>query len=994
VRSVFSLAFFRRGQPAGSDEATTFSLHHHQTTYGGLFYNSSITFEWRPKLLPRPRKICDDVEDQKRIAMSNFKRAPVHAGGARNNVPSSLKATQMIESKPVLPAEIISTILDFLPIPDLMNFGRTSKRMLEMVCEDSRWVQRLKIMEVWNEGEARKRFEEALRMKREMMRIRAEESKRTGIGVIGNAGPRKTTTTLFDAGVEEERQRRSVEMASKPKTSVDGFETLTLPSPARSTATPITRAPMLDPEALLNVFSVVKSIRGSARQEFGKIYAALAPFYYDLARSRSHMDPVIFRVYRDPEQQAQMLSHLQVFARSDWAQGWRQREEKLTTMVGIFENAVLREFEQGYEAWDIDGRMRRYAHVLGVLNGGHAGIELFVQKHPLFLDREVLGNPMDCINQASADGIALEPSREFFETLAAKVNEQGAIIDRIFPVGQDVFHIFLDKVGEDILMEYVTPLFDEAHERSVPSYLKAVAGIFEQTLRFAATLKPSKSSGADFADKIKAVVARVFEPHVDLFLQEELDYFKKLAETEVGNWENKLSAQEATTESFFMANFNRQADKKDFLTSFKKVVMMPVNVLPSLPIVSPFATTKPTPAQQIVSRSSLPAPSPGLSPVPSRPQTPGLGAAGDRTSTPLPSEAPTDELAAKAALMASKLEGIRSLFSIEVALDLTHAAKASIERAALFVRLSGQTGEEAREQCEAIFVNLLQILGNRHVKVGFDKAVDHLSKYNPREVSEHQQGVAPLVTFLELVNVGDLISQMIDVFYEQQMAGPKLSDRNDFLDPAVKAKKKFEQMLDERVAAGLNKGIDVLMDEVEYLCATIQQPTDYNPTPAADGKTQDFDIGPTKAAEQVVNLVESHTNMLTGSTDKNMLDVFNQEVGLRLFTALCKHLKRQRVSVDGAIKLISDMNMYFLYIRTLKNSDLLEYFKALRELSQIYLIDPKHAKEMAEVIADGDRFHGIFRAEEVYEFAERRADWYTVKRDVERAMYGIGCVAM
>jgi recyclin-1 len=109
---------------------------------------------------------------------------------------------------------------------------------------------------------------------------------------------------------------------------------------------------MLDPEALLNVFSMVRSIRGSARQEFGRIYAALAPFYYDLARSRSHMDPVIFRVYRDPEQQAQKLSHLQVFARSDWSQGWRQREEKLTTMVGIFENAVLREFEQGYEAWE------------------------------------------------------------------------------------------------------------------------------------------------------------------------------------------------------------------------------------------------------------------------------------------------------------------------------------------------------------------------------------------------------------------------------------------------------------------------------------------------------------------------------------------------------------------------------------------------------------------------------------------------------------------
>jgi len=925
--------------------------------------------------------------------MSNFKRAPVTHGGVtnRSSILTSLKATSMIESKPVLPAEIISTILDYLPIPDLLSFARTSKRMLEMVYEDSRWVQRLQVMGLWNEGEARKRFEDALKKKREMVRLRAEEdAKRTGIGVNGTNGIRKTSTTLFDAGLEEERQRKSTEVGKPVRTSVDGFETLSLSTAAPSA--PISRAPMLDPEALLNIFSGVRSIRGSARQEYGKIYAALAPFYHDLARSRSHVDPVIFRVYREPEQQAQMLAHLTVFARSDWAQGWRSREEKLVTMIGIFETAVLREFEQGFEAWDIDGRMHRYAHVLGVLNGGHAGIELYVQKHPLFNDR--IGNSMDCINQASSDNITLEPSREFLETLSKKINEQAGIIDRVFPPGEDVLRILLDKVAEDILMEYVTPLFDECHERSLPSYLKAVSGIFDQSMQFGLTLKPTKNSGKEFLENVKSIVARVFEPHVDLYLQEEHDFFKRLAENEVDTWEKKLSEQDATTESFFMANVNRQADKKDFLSSFKKVVMMPVNVLPSLPISSPFgapfATAKPAPTI----RSSLqPAPSPGLSasPVPSRPQTPGLTPTLPGISTPLPSEAPTDELAAKAALMASRLEGIRSLFSIEVALDLTHSAKASIERAGLFVRLGGQTGEEAREQCLSIFVVLLQILGSRHVKVGFDKAVDHLSKYNPREVSEHQQGVAPLVTFLELVNVGDLISQMIDVFYEQQLVATKLADRNDFLDPAVKAKKKFEQMLDERVAAGLNKGIDVLMDEVEYVCATTQAPTDYNPLPSPSGA---YEIGPTKCAQQIVNIVESHTKMLTGSTDKTMLDVFNQEVGLRLFTALCKHLKRQRVSTDGSIALISDMNIYFLYIKTLKNQELLEYFKALRELSQIYLIEAKHAKEMAEVIADGSRFGGVFRAEEVYEFAERRADWYSVKRDVERAMYGIGCGVM
>jgi recyclin-1 len=154
------------------------------------------------------------------------------------------------------------------------------------------------------------------------------------------------------------------------------------------------------------------------------------------------------------------------------------------------------------------------------------------------------------------------------------------------------------------------------------------------------------------------------------------------------------------------------------------------------------------------------------------------------------------------------------------------------------------------------------------------------------------------------VNVGDLIQQMVDVFYLQEMVSAKLSDRDDFLSPAVKEKKRFEQMLDERVAAGLNKGIDVLMDEVEYICATTQLPTDFNPAATADGVVQITDIGPSQTAEKIVEIVSSHTSMLTGSTDKNMLDVFNQEVGLRLFTALCKHLKRQRISVDGAVKLI------------------------------------------------------------------------------------------
>ncbi|KAI1477174.1 exocyst complex component Sec10-like protein [Daldinia eschscholtzii] len=910
--------------------------------------------------------------------MSNFMRASQYGGApSKPSILSTLRATSMIETKTALPAEIIVSILDYLPIPDLLRFARTSSRMREMVYDDTRWVARLKSMGCWNELEARKRFEEAVKRKRDAA------ARPNANGAPNPVAGRQASTTIFDATLEEERRKAQEDRALQLQESrLDGFETLSL---AQSQS----KSPYEDPDALLNVLKNVRSIRGHARQEYGKIYGALAPFYFDLARAKNHTEPIVFKVFRDPERQAQMLSNLQTFSKSDWTEGYMQREAKLINMTTLFESAVLREFEQGYEFWDVDGRMKRYAHVLHSLNGGNAAMDLFIHKHPILNDRAAIGNPMDCINQAPQDSITLEPSRAFFNSLVKKVNEQGELIGRIFPEPATVFWVFVDKVREEIIMEYVTPLLDECHERYMPSYLKAVSGLFEQCMEFVQLLIPPKgTSDKSLEEHAKEIALRVFEPHLDLYLQEELDSLTKYAEREVRNWEQKLSEQEATVESFYMGNFNRQADKNDFLSSFKKVVMMPVTVLP-------FGTTKATPTAATTSNTLRP--SVAGTPTTSRPQTPGLGDTLERTASPLPSEAPTDELKAKAALMANRLEGIRSLFSIEVALDLVHAAKESLGRAAKFMTLGGQAGEEAREQCEAMFVVLVKILGQTHVKNGFAKAVEHLSRYNPREISDHSQtGVAPLVMFIELVNVGDIISQMIDVFYEQQLAAPKIADRNDFLDPAGLAKKKFEQMLDENVAAGLNKGIDVLMDEVEYLCATTQLPTDFNPSPTPQdvGASKDPDIGPTTTAKRVTELVASHTKMLVGSTEKTMLDVFNGEVGLRLFTAVCKHIKRQRISTQGAIKLIADMNMYFEYIRTLKNPDLLAYFKALRELSQIYLIDAKHAKEMAIIIADGDRFGGVFRAEEVYEFAERRADWYQVKKDVERAMYGLECQVM
>ena len=967
--------------------------------------------------------------------LSQIRQAQLNGVRSNNTVLASLRATQIVASKPVLPAELIATILDYLPVPDLISFARVSRKLQEMVYDDSRWTQKLQALGVWNEAEARQRVEDAMKRKAEAQRAKeVEEAKRTGVnlpgsvnGIAGGGRPHGGTSTLFDAGAEESRYRTSLDKAqptpSKRRgTLADGFDDLTIsPSSANSTKP-------WDPSIALNVLGQVNSVRGRARQEFGKVYGALGPLYMNLARAKNHSDAVIFRTYRDPEQQAQILSSLKRFAKCDFALGWQGREQKLDTMIGIFENAVLREFEQALAANDVDGRMHRYAHVIVTLNGGSSAIDTFISNNPILARTERIGNPLDGLDGVAQGHVDLNPSRQVFEKLAVAMVDQAAIIDRVFPHSTDVLTPFLSRICEETIAEYLTTLFDEGHRKGIETYVKAVSGTLEQALRFLASLKPAKASPSDFAEQAKGMVVSCYEKHIDLYLTEELHVFTSKADAELSHWEKELSEQEASTESFFMSNINRQAAKRDFLSSFKKVVMMPVNVLPA------FSAAKPAPTKSIAvldgdtSYTGARSRSPALDTGANTPQRPGTPQA----------EAPKDELAAKAAIMNSRLEGIKSLFSIEVALSLTHAAKACIERIAIFVRLGGHYATDAKEQCEAIFVSLLNVLGDRHIRNGFDKAIGHLGTYNPREVRElrskghanggtivsNSTGVEPLVTFLELVNVGDLIQQMVDVFYAQELVATNLTDRDDFLDPAVKEKKRFEQMLDERVAAGLNRGIDVLIDEVEYICATMQLPTDFNPGSATsnpDAMPTVVDIGPSQTATQIVTMISGHTSMLTGTTDKNMLDVFMQEVGLRLFGALCKHFKRQRISVDGAIKLICDINHYSNFIATLRQKPLLPYFHAFRELSQIYLVhidppagyfstNPKvkrasllstkssptaaQAKELATIIADSQRYHGIFPAEEVYEFAERRADWYLVKSDVERAMYGVGCSIM
>lgn len=61
------------------------------------------------------------------------------------------------------------------------------------------------------------------------------------------------------------------------------------------------------------------------------------------------------------------------------------------------------------------------------------------------------------------------------------------------------------------------------------------------------------------------------------------------------------------------------------------------------------------------------------------------------------------------------------LLSLDVALELIHAARESLKRVEIFAAYPGHYGHRVRDTVEETFILMLQALGERHVSRGFTK---------------------------------------------------------------------------------------------------------------------------------------------------------------------------------------------------------------------------------------------------------------------------------
>lgn len=75
-----------------------------------------------------------------------------------------------------------------------------------------------------------------------------------------------------------------------------------------------------------------------------------------------------------------------------------------------------------------------------------------------------------------------------------------------------------------------------------------------------------------------------------------------------------------------------------------------------------------------------------------------------------------------------------------------------------------------RPAVQKVFVALLKVVGERHLKPAFAIAIDRLSKSTPIDFGDGNKLInMDSLQFFDLIQMGDMVQQMIQVYYQDDI---------------------------------------------------------------------------------------------------------------------------------------------------------------------------------------------------------------------------------
>ncbi|KAI5967964.1 RCY1 [Candida margitis] len=682
---------------------------------------------------------------------------------------------------------------------------------------------------------------------------------------------------------------------------------------------------------------VYRSLKNAKYQTL-KIHKCLFRYYNDLLSNKSYNSLKLLKDFQTPEEQAKILTNLLSYNKVDHIEETRVlAHDKLRDLFEQFENTLLRELEIHFDIEDYE-QTRRFVMILVSLNNQQTLIDFFLQKSIFDEDMEMFGlTPSSVDNYFSERQINTVLFSELITNIASVFNKQCEIIDKIFPQSIPMMYKVCEELISNQLSELVLFVLESSKKHGL--YLNVVPFMYEKLVNdLVKALTPSQNIGEPYRKLVAELIDMMFESYAAEYMREEVAQFRVNAKDKLIKWSEQISQREAETSSKILESVKIES-KNDFLTTFKSV----------------FAISS---SKDPVSKENF------------------------------------TEMQAKAKILSENIKSLDKILSPEVVLEIINNATTALNRLLTFKDFTiASLRSDIYSSTQEISIDVMDTIGLEHLTPGFEKALTYLQTYNPNSstyTTQHNEKFAePIVLFFDLINMADVIIQMVDFFYKEEMLNKKIvKHENSILNPSLQSKKKLEALVDKNVADGLNIGIELLVHQIETIYSELLLDTDYNP-PSDSAMA----FGPTNAAQKATGILEENMNLLVDSADKSVVDVFQQEIAERFFQVIVKLLKKRTISVTGATNLISDLNLYYDFmLEHIKSNKrlIMPLYQALKKIGNLYLISGDDSKSIGKLVSDLSKFNGIFGQEEIYEFVQRREDWPLIKKHVEKVMYGFG----
>lgn len=761
-----------------------------------------------------------------------------------------------------------------------------------------------------------------------------------------------------------------------------------------------------DDQNSLRIFELYKSFTA---QNSKKIFVKFYRCYNSYARKLYNNNLANFfptSYSNDPLKQTKILNFIKKynFSNKNDIETFTRIETNFNILREIFINSVLKESELNYQSNNL-AAVARFMKILLISNEESNAIEFFKSKADLPPSLTVLPSNDELFwaeqprEEDSGGSTVIFNSKNldtFLNQLRDFLNEKIKLADILFKDEFPVILQFIESFIQDILLDILNNILlsyseflKENGKDSKANYECVPELYFTFIKKFDTELNDSVNAGANYRKVVRDLLNLYLEPFVVNYMNQTTRVFESFINSQLANYDTQVQDKQREQNAKI---YNTLKDQTDASSASNNELPNDLSIITETSKTVPEADSKPSTIHQSVHSTDI-----------SNDKLDFLSSFtkifkfSNNENQRLKQQL---QLAYNLNLISNNLQNIKSLISLDLCYKILQETSEKTDQIYKFHTIESLL-PLIKLRCQEIFKILITQLNKNHVRPAFEKAILLLQKYNPNEIEQIEikfnslspanTQVEPLVQFTELINIGDIILQMISIFYKNELIPKKIIDKNkDFLNDVIQLKKNFETSIDDFVAEGLNIGINKLMDEISFVFKTLQLPDDYNPPPPSRNSPI-RDIKPTKCAIRVVELLSNHCFLLTGATDKGTIDVYQQEIGERFFNEIVKHLKKCFISTEGAIWLICDLNYFYDFIANkLKQKNVVPYFVGLKSIGQLYIISGKDSKELGKLISDLGKFNGIFTQEEIYEFVQRRSDWVRVRKDVEKVMYGLG----